>query len=240
MHVFAFSWKGYNISKFSDDPVNAPGLGFSGQPPQYQGGWLGIKAYADAFNPWDILKATARGFRWLFVGRRHRFEDASYKNVINPANKPGNLDGSNSDSRLGSLPRTQADGTATEMVPSTNTRIETETNEDDTAGLLANAHNVFPSRPGHFQQAAGDLSLQHSHYTSNSLETPMPSAYGGYDDAAMHPDFHANGTDTGYHAPTAAPSSNGPIGAAYGGQSGEWDMWAGATRQDHPNSSSRR
>lgn len=46
---------------------------------KYQGGPLGIYALADAFNPWDIVKMTARGLRWLFVGVRKRHEDVSYQ-----------------------------------------------------------------------------------------------------------------------------------------------------------------
>lgn len=36
-------------------------------------------ALMDAFNPWDIIKMTARGFRWLFVGVRKRHDDPSYQ-----------------------------------------------------------------------------------------------------------------------------------------------------------------
>lgn len=45
----------------------------------YHGGFLGSKALIDAFNPWDLMKAVGRAFRWLFVGRRTRMEDISYK-----------------------------------------------------------------------------------------------------------------------------------------------------------------
>ena len=47
---------------------------------KYKGGPLGIYALADAFNPWDICKMTARGLRWLFIGARKRHEDMSYQN----------------------------------------------------------------------------------------------------------------------------------------------------------------
>ena len=43
--------------------------------PLYHGGRFGVKAFANALNPWDIIKQTARGFRWLFVGVRHRNDD---------------------------------------------------------------------------------------------------------------------------------------------------------------------
>lgn len=45
--------------------------GASDHPP-YLGGPLGVKALIDALNPWDIIKATGRGFRWLFIGVKKR------------------------------------------------------------------------------------------------------------------------------------------------------------------------
>lgn len=66
LHIVAFPWAPYDIRK-SPDP-NA----------HYEGGTLGWRAFLDAFNPWDIIKASARGFRWLFVGRRNREDDSSY------------------------------------------------------------------------------------------------------------------------------------------------------------------
>lgn len=65
-HLFAFPWKPYDISQ-SPDPVS-----------HYRGGPMGTMALLDAFNPWDIIKAGARGFRWLFVGIRNREQDSSY------------------------------------------------------------------------------------------------------------------------------------------------------------------
>jgi hypothetical protein len=67
MHHFAFPWKPYDIRN-SPDPSA-----------RYQGGTLGWRALVDAFNPWDIIKASARGFRWLFVGVKQRETDISYK-----------------------------------------------------------------------------------------------------------------------------------------------------------------
>ena len=78
MHIFAFPWKPYSIKHSYSNPLNEPGSGFSGggEGLAYRGV---LHALADSFNPWDIIKMTARGFRWLFVGVRHREEDASYR-----------------------------------------------------------------------------------------------------------------------------------------------------------------
>lgn len=63
LHIFAFPYKPYAKAKS-------------------QGGFLGIKALIDAFSPMDFIKATARGFRWLFVGVRYRTQDASYDDKL--------------------------------------------------------------------------------------------------------------------------------------------------------------
>ena len=78
LHIFAFPWKPYLIK--NQNAVTASGAGFSGMA-HYEGGLLGVKAFLDAGNPWDIIKASARGFKWLFVGVKHRREDISYKDT---------------------------------------------------------------------------------------------------------------------------------------------------------------
>lgn len=40
------------------------------------GGTLGVMAFVDAMNPWDIVKAFGRGMRWLFCGVKRRHHDA--------------------------------------------------------------------------------------------------------------------------------------------------------------------
>lgn len=69
LHFWGFPWSSYVITQ--EDMKD-------GNERRYYGGWMGIKAFVDAMNPWDLVKATARGFRWLFVGRRHREADPSY------------------------------------------------------------------------------------------------------------------------------------------------------------------
>lgn len=68
LHFWGFPWNPYKLS----EEVRKEG----GQ--QYYGGFMGYKAFIDAANPWDLMKATARGFRWLFVGRKNREADPSY------------------------------------------------------------------------------------------------------------------------------------------------------------------
>lgn len=76
MHLWAFPWQEYSIKRagFIDGPQRGNNQGEM----RYHGGPFGVKAYWDAVNVWDVVKALARGVRWLFVGVRHRREDSSY------------------------------------------------------------------------------------------------------------------------------------------------------------------
>lgn len=78
LHLFAFPWKPYASGQKVPDYPLSPGGSKDAIGPK-QGGFLGLKAFADAMNPWDLIKAIARGMRWLFVGVKHRESDASYK-----------------------------------------------------------------------------------------------------------------------------------------------------------------
>jgi Organic solute transporter Ostalpha len=73
-HLFAFSWRDYT----TNSKVYQQEMAAGETPAKYQGGFLGIKAIAEAANPWDIIKAVARAGRWLFVGHRKRMLDSSY------------------------------------------------------------------------------------------------------------------------------------------------------------------
>ncbi|MCJ1473997.1 hypothetical protein MMC13_002653 [Lambiella insularis] len=118
LHQWAYPWKVYDIHRSQIVAAEGgSGLHFEGQA-AYRGGPLGLYAFMDAFNPWDILKAVARGFRWMFVGRKSRETDISYKpHLKNPstdtpssgASKPSGkyrpLHGNDSDSYVPSYPQ---------------------------------------------------------------------------------------------------------------------------------------
>ena len=149
LHVFAFPWKPYSIKHSYSDPVHQPGGGFSGGGTlKYQGGRFGLLALVDAFNIWDIIKGTARGFRWMFVGFRHRHDDISYKTTkADPAYTGPTFAGSTEP--------------ATELRPSGSDGIARAdpSVEDDRAGLLR--HSGQMSRLGPYsndEYNAGDNS----------------------------------------------------------------------------------
>ena len=83
MHLWAFSWKPYSLKSNVVTSESVPG--YAPTKANYQGGFLGFWAIIEAFNVWDFVKAMGRGGRWLFVGRKHRMEDVSYKTGPNSA-----------------------------------------------------------------------------------------------------------------------------------------------------------
>lgn len=81
-HLWAFPWKPYDIKR-SAVVASESAPGYLPDPKTaYRGGFQGFGAVMDAFNPWDLIKAVARGFRWFIVGRRTREQDVSYKGSI--------------------------------------------------------------------------------------------------------------------------------------------------------------
>ncbi|TGO63067.1 hypothetical protein BOTNAR_0105g00270 [Botryotinia narcissicola] len=78
LHLFAFPWRPYASDAAPVKYPSSPDGGLEPIGPK-QGGPLGIMAFADAMNPWDLVKAFARSMRWLFVGVKHRETDPSYK-----------------------------------------------------------------------------------------------------------------------------------------------------------------
>lgn len=86
LHLWAFTFYPYVSGQQGDEVTDLYGNGAA----KYYGGPLGVKAIADALNPLDLIKAVSRGLRWLFVGRKHRTLDPSYRDDteaigLNPA-----------------------------------------------------------------------------------------------------------------------------------------------------------
>lgn len=73
-HFWSFSYRPYKLNLKNALAESNPGA----SPQRYVGGRLGIKAFIDSMNPWDLIKAIGRSARWLFVGARARHADASY------------------------------------------------------------------------------------------------------------------------------------------------------------------
>ncbi|PNS15947.1 Transmembrane protein 184 [Sphaceloma murrayae] len=169
MHLFAFPWKPYAIDKsaskqqFDPHDIEDPASPQSPtRPTKYLGGFLGIKAVADAFNPWDILKATARGLRWLFVGRRNRFQDTSYSSQMNAQGKALTTGG-------------EADIVPMHAKVASTSSDQGGHNRDnsDTAALLSNAGPVSPttSQPTDYRPHT-ETGVVHAAGHPNALNAP--------------------------------------------------------------------
>lgn len=247
-HLWAFPWKVYDVRR-SQIVASESAAGFFPDPKTaYRGGPLGSKALMDAFNPWDIIKAVSRGFKWFIVGRKTRMEDISYKN--------------------------SAHGTGLE--PTRNQTTAFEAGNHSFGGASGPSHPfVQGGKPGKYQQLfeEDDSDRLLAHAQSNP-EAPYPrpmerlpriNATGGRDIGTMgiydpptprappypitrHQDPEPEGgvadkrsleeQDTGYHSargrvtPVPPPDPH-PLGPP-GGRSNEseWNMWGGARENE--------
>lgn len=152
LHIFAFNWKPYSLkhgaagyTSSSDSLENGASATIPINSRRYRGFWYAI---FDAFNPWDVVKASARGLRWMFVRYKHRHNDSSYTPA--PAYK---LDTSNEtdghEPHSGPMSRPQASQLRPPHINTTLAASSTgphngATTEDDTAGLLG--HSAHPGQ----------------------------------------------------------------------------------------------
>ncbi|KAI5459759.1 organic solute transporter Ostalpha-domain-containing protein [Mariannaea sp. PMI_226] len=85
-HFWAFSYRSYRPNAprtfYPVPDANAASGRFENKHQPPSGGFLGILAFIDALNPWDLVKAFARGVRWLFCGFKQRKADVSYANSM--------------------------------------------------------------------------------------------------------------------------------------------------------------
>ncbi|KAK4999946.1 hypothetical protein LTR66_001126 [Elasticomyces elasticus] len=229
LHLFAFPWRQYDISRHYADPLAAHGSGYSGETPKYRGGWLGIKALLDAFNPWDIIKASARGFRWLFVGRKHRHHDASYgASKLNSASAAAGYVGPSFAGTGDAATELGPDKDSVDARPGRGRRGRHDGMDEDSAGLLAHAQSTPANQsPSRSEESSAGHGRTHSNLAMHNPSTvdlgtmdptryPLPEPSGNTFGHGVPRPTHVY-EDTEYHglAPTAA-----------------WNMLAGAREGD--------
>lgn len=217
LHVFAFHWKPYSLKHGAAAYTRSGHSVENGAPTtlplssrRYRGFWY---AMYDSFNPWDIVKASARGLRWMFVRYKVRHADPSYE----PAHKlasSGKEDGNtspgagggdaelshpaSSTANLGTTITITTVGDSSFHVPPT---IKTTPQaEDDTAGLLSNS-----AQPGR----------------SHSPPPPSPLSPISY-----------NGQDSHYFPP--APQVDGGLGHGPADAMPSWQADEAMYHQVHP------
>ncbi|KAI9753215.1 MAG: Phosphatidylglycerol/phosphatidylinositol transfer protein [Chaenotheca gracillima] len=235
LHIWAFPFKGYhknNVSAVSEFYDGAPG---------YQGGFLGVRAYMDAFNPWDLVKAVGRGFRWLVVGRRKRLDDSSYKNHVEGVGMEPRRSGT------GFAPNGRFSGqTISAPKPGRYQRLD----EDDDQELLHHAQSnptnagAEPyigrhptlNRPLNESGDIGDAPSGPERYNqgleSGHFRPVQGATYGELPSSESLVEAHLPpvSQDTGYHGAAPSPAPVIPQGGA------DWDLWGGARppRGDEP------
>ncbi|OJJ48905.1 hypothetical protein ASPZODRAFT_1344699 [Penicilliopsis zonata CBS 506.65] len=164
LHWWAFPWRPYvsghpNGSEVTDLYGNGHVV--------YQGGLFGMKALVDASNPWDLFKATGRGFRWLFVGRKRRTMDPSYQNQSDSISlKPAE---SASETNLANSGVTAYGGAG--MSAAQRSRYGTSPPNEEGEVLLAHAQ---PNPTSYSIQSTGDLGMVPQSYDSDRSVLALP------------------------------------------------------------------
>jgi len=207
MHLFAFPWRPYDLKSGPSDVYS------TNTPTQYAHG--PARAIVSALNPWDIVKACGRGFRWLFVGVRHREQDPSYQTK---------LESISSDTTYPPSSPLPEDSPIKPSKPGKEIKKpgKTGSEDSDTAGLLS-----YPQ--------ANPLGRQDSYHSSyNAFSTnvrsdSLPSApTPGQGHGVTRPDQSRGGfepQDTTHYGAREPPDH---LQVDLGRPSAEWDLFAGA------------
>ncbi|KAL1603162.1 hypothetical protein SLS59_004256 [Nothophoma quercina] len=223
LHLFAFPWKPYDLARQS--PLDTAIDGYSAQPTKYANG--PARALLDALNPWDIIKACGRGFRWLFYGARHRKDDPSYQTKLEPVTTDTSYNG----------PTFAGNGEPVNAPASV--KKKEGSGDSDTTGLLsgAQANPYVPQDPDSYDSAYGPGANAYGSPPNPERlpQAPIPGqeygvAHQGHGDGRFQ-DFEQQ--DTTYHGSGAENSYYGRP-RYYQEESAvrpstEWDMFAGAT-----------
>ncbi|KAF2875311.1 organic solute transporter Ostalpha-domain-containing protein [Massariosphaeria phaeospora] len=155
MHLFAFPWKPYDLRKTRSPTQAPPGSIPTKDYTRYAHG--PARALLDALNPWDIIKACGRGFRWLTVGVRNRRTDPSYQKKLEPTP---------SETGYGQGPTFAGNGEAAmEFTKFGKASDKTGSEDSDTIGLLSHAQTDPYVQQGSYH-VADDRS--YGYYSSHS------------------------------------------------------------------------
>ncbi|CAI6336954.1 unnamed protein product [Periconia digitata] len=215
LHLWAFPWKPYDFSRRHEPLRQGTGPVARETPKTYVYG--PFRALLSALNPWDIVKACSRGFRWLFYGHRHRKQDPSYQNKLvsmtpNDTSYHSQAFAENGEANLSSANpgrKNKKDGF----------------DESDTSGLLRNAQ----ANPYHMQEM-DSYTGTHGYMNPDSLPAaPLPGQEYHVSSAPQqngYTDFESQ--QMSHQGP---PERQAPPGQYFGGSgrpSADWDMFAGA------------
>lgn len=252
-HLWAFPWTVYDIRR-SAIVASESAPGFLPDPKTaYGGGPFGIRALMDAFNPWDLVKAVGRGFRWFAVGRRTREQDPSYRNSVDhakgyePSSNTDSSDPWRADTSFDSQPRPYM-GTGGKS-PGRYRPV----NGDEDDRLLSHAQAVprsipladdtsyprpmvrHPTPPPNSRTPVAQNDLYPDHLPSNP--TPASTQKQQHRASGQHSGVIDPGEDTSYHghsitpmpqhepAPSYLYESDPPLPHVRGRRGDEWDVF---------------
>lgn len=213
-HLWAFPWTVYDVRR-SEIVAAESAAGYIHDPKTaYQGGKFGERALMDAFNPWDLIKAVGRGFRWAAIGRKNRHNDISYQNPqskgLEPTRNQFTAFGAGAGSGAGADESTAYRSTTTTSGPNNAYYYD---DDHDGNRLLQHAQANPTSDPNNTNtyprpmstSLPRKLALSPSHSPKNSISQPSapPRSRSPYMERSPYMD------NTGHLAPTTANSSMG-------------------------------
>jgi hypothetical protein len=221
LHLFAFPWKPYDLARHHELAPQSNNTSHAESPKKYAYG--PTRALLDALNPWDIVKACGRGFRWLFVGVRHRKKDPSYHTKLEPL--------SHEDSTYHG-PTFAGNGEPALKIAKAGKQTGKDGFDDsDTSALLSHAQ----ANPYMRQNSSSYLGQSAHDRPSNPDSLPTaPTPEEKYHMTTPHSDLAKFGEfepqKTIYHGVTQGPGLQKSHNEGAGRPNGQWDMFAGATR----------
>ncbi|KAI0022723.1 DUF300-domain-containing protein [Xylariomycetidae sp. FL0641] len=183
LHLWAFPYSPYIIgTKPTFYPSPTETTGFTARENEHgpnTGGFGGIKAFGDALNIWDVIKAFGRGMRWLFVGVKHRHKDTSYQKDGDTSYPMNSFDpGAKSTEHLPIATQFRRSAFGVPTAP-----VERERAPEEAVGLIANAQPNPGSASARAASPYHDSSRQQSYDETHIPKAPAPSqGYGHYDD----------------------------------------------------------
>jgi hypothetical protein len=228
LHLYAFPWKPYDLGKHHEPVPQSNTILPVESPMRYAYG--PTRAILDSLNPWDIVKACGRGFRWLFVGVRYRKKDPSYQTKLEPlAREDTGYHG----------PTFAGNGEPAMKTAQAGKQAGKDGFDDsDTSALLSHAQanpymrqntSPYSSQNAHDRPSNPDsLPAAPTPREEYRIMTPRP-------DQAISTEFEPQNTT--YHGATQ-PFSLQSHEEDMGRPSGQWDMFAGATGAGPPGAKS--
>jgi hypothetical protein len=202
LHVWAFSWKPYSIGNTTVEVTDFYGNGKA----TYQGGRWGLKALADCLNPWDLVKAISRSMRWLFIGRKKRMLDPSYRTQNEVIGLDATSGGTNTTAYQGA--GAVSGGRPGQYSP-----------DDEGQVLLSNAQpnptsrpeaNIGVTPPPYDEADNGRYYPSHNRLSSSALLDPATHSPRPYSPYENNPYIVPSDSESEYHHPSPTTPHNAP------------------------------